>query len=113
MGFVEAVKTVLIEKYACFTGRATRSEYWYFCLLSFFVGAIAGSFGDVGAYISAIWSLAVLVPGIGVFVRRMHDIGKSGWNYFWVLLPIAGAIYILILLCKASGPDNQYGPAQA
>jgi len=115
MGFVEAVKTVLVEKYACFTGRATRSEYWYFCLFNFIVGVVIGgvlgSLGNAGVYIYYAYMLAVLIPGIAVFVRRMHDIGKSGWYYFWVLVPIVGVIYLLILLCKESGPDNQYGPA--
>lgn len=74
MDFMTAVKTVLIEKYCCFNGRARRSEFWYFSLFTAILGIIL-MFND---YASAAFSLATLLPSIGVSVRRMHDVGKSG-----------------------------------
>jgi len=99
--FFEALK-----KYAVFTGRARRSEYWYFTLfniiISFVVGAIAGAINT--PLLGTAYTLALLLPGIAVGVRRMHDTGKSGW---YVLIPI----YNLILACTEGTPGrNEYGP---
>jgi uncharacterized membrane protein YhaH (DUF805 family) len=99
--FFEALK-----KYAVFTGRARRSEYWYFTLfniiISFVVGAIAGATNT--PLLGTAYTLALLLPGIAVGVRRMHDTGKSGW---YVLIPI----YNLILACTEGTPGrNEYGP---
>jgi len=61
--------------------------------------------------LSILYALAVFVPGLAVSVRRLHDIGKSGWYYFIILIPIAGPIWFLVLMCTDSQPgDNQYGP---
>ncbi|OWP63074.1 DUF805 domain-containing protein [Hymenobacter amundsenii] len=98
---------VLKDKYAQFTGRARRAEYWYFFLFNIIVSMILG-FIDGAIFgrqiISTIYSLAVIVPGIALAIRRMHDVGKSGW---FVLIPI----YNLILACTEgdNGP-NEYGP---
>jgi uncharacterized membrane protein YhaH (DUF805 family) len=95
----------VLKNYATFNGRARRSEYWYFVLfnaiISFGIGFIGGliSFGLLGT----IYSLAVLIPSIAVGVRRMHDVGKSGW---FLLIPI----YNLILaLTDGEKGENQYG----
>jgi len=95
----------VLKNYATFNGRARRSEYWYFVLfntiISFGIGFIGGliSFG----LLSTIYSLAVLIPSIAVGVRRMHDVGKSGW---FLLIPI----YNLILaLTDGEKGENQYG----
>lgn len=108
MNFIDAVKSVL-TKYADFNGRARRSEYWWFFLfnviLSFVTGFIDESIspGGVGM-IGLVVSLGLLIPGIAVAVRRMHDVGKSGW---FILIPI----YNLILSCTDGEPgSNQYGP---
>jgi uncharacterized membrane protein YhaH (DUF805 family) len=99
--FTNALK----NHYADFTGRARRAEYWYFMLfnvlLSFVFGFVAGMIKL--PWLASIYTLAVLLPGIAVAVRRMHDVGKSGW---FVLIPI----YNLILACTEGekGP-NQYG----
>jgi uncharacterized membrane protein YhaH (DUF805 family) len=95
----------VLQNYATFNGRARRSEYWYFFLFNViisvvltFVGGIMGS-----TILSNIYSLAVLIPGIAVGVRRMHDVGKSGW---FLLIPI----YNLILaVTEGEKGDNQYG----
>lgn len=108
MNFIDAVKSVL-TKYADFNGRARRSEYWWFFLFNFILNLITGfidesvSPGGVGA-IGLIVSLGLLIPGIAVGVRRMHDVGKSGW---FILIPI----YNLILACtNGETGTNQYGP---
>ena len=101
MNFIDAVKSVL-TKYADFNGRARRSEYWWFFLFNFILNLITGfidesvSPGGVGT-IGLIVSLGLLIPGIAVAVRRMHDVGKSGW---FILVPI----YNLILALSPSKP---------
>ncbi len=102
----------VLKKYAVFSGRARREEYWMFCLFYMIIGFILGIIegiaginpGSDESILAYIHSLAVLVPSIAVGVRRMHDVGKSGW---FMLIPI----YNLIL--AATGGDkgeNQYGP---
>ena len=95
----------VLQNYATFTGRARRSEYWYFVLfnviISIALGFISGMMGI--SILSNIYSLAILVPSIAVGVRRMHDVGKSGW---FLLIPI----YNLILACTDGVKDeNEYG----
>ena len=101
----------VLKKYAVFSGRARRSEYWYFFLFSMIASVILTILDTVlglnssgNGVLSGIYSLAVLIPSIAVGVRRMHDVGKSGW---FLLIPI----YNLILACTNgdSGP-NEYGP---
>ena len=106
VGFLEAVKLAFIH-YADFKGRSRRSEYWWFTLFNIIVtGIISAAVPDY----SWIWSLIVLVPGIALVVRRLHDVGKSGWFYLWILLPLFGSIIILIQMLKDSAPDNRWGP---
>ncbi len=95
----------VLKKYAVFSGRARRSEYWYFFLFSTIISIILAFVGmGIGfERLNNVYSLAVLVPSIAVGVRRMHDVGKSGW---FLLIPI----YNLILLCTDGTPgDNEYG----
>jgi uncharacterized membrane protein YhaH (DUF805 family) len=121
---IEWYKKVVFENYANFKGRARRSEYWYFALangiisiLLILVGAIIGGvFGDaltggiIGYVLFGIYTLLTLVPSLGVVVRRLHDVGKSGWFYLIAFIPFIGGIWILILFCTEGnhGP-NQYG----
>ncbi len=107
MGFLDAVKSVF-SQYATFSGRARRSEYWYFVLFNYIVSIVLVLTGV--QMLSYIWSLATLIPGLAVAVRRMHDIGKSGWFLLIGFIPIVGFIWLLVLCCKDSQPDNQYGP---
>lgn len=104
----------VLKKYAEFSGRARRKEYWMFVLfnmiISFVLELVEGLFGGPGI-LYMIYGLAVLIPGLAVSVRRLHDVGKSGWFLFILLVPIVGAIWILILHCTDSLPgENQYGP---
>ena len=103
--------TQVLRKYAVFSGRAQRKEYWYFFLfnliIAFALGFIEGFFGiapESGDSILAnIYFLAVLIPSIAVGVRRMHDVNKSGW---FIIIPF----YNLILaICKGTEGDNKYG----
>lgn len=113
VSFSEAIKSGF-NKYCCFTGRASRSEYWWWVLFTFILGLIVGVvFGDgtAGTIISGLMSLALLLPGLGLAVRRLHDIGRSGWAILLALIPIVGAIILIIWFIKDSEPTpNQYGP---
>ena len=110
MTFTQAVSAVF-SKYAVFSGRARRSEYWYFTLFTCIVStALTLIFGEASIFAS-IFSLVTLLPGLSVFWRRMHDIGKSGAWFFIALVPIVGAILLLVWLCRDSeAGDNAYGP---
>ena len=121
MGFIEAVKSVF-SKYATFSGRARRSEYWYFVLFNTAIGlvfsTILRSISDTssGLYtvlslIYSLYTLGTLVPALAVLWRRLHDMGKSGGYAFFVLIPLVGMILLLVWLCQDSVPgDNFYGP---
>ena len=103
-----------IKKYAEFSGRARRKEYWMFILFNMLV-AFGVNIVDVvlgmDGVLAAGYSLAALIPAWAVFTRRMHDIGKSGWWWLIGLIPLVGAIVLLVFACKDSEPgDNAYGP---
>lgn len=116
MGFIGAVGSGF-NNYANFEGRALRSEYWYWVLflvivsvVTTVVDAIIGSPGIVGFIVG----LALLLPGLAVAVRRLHDIDKSGWNLLWSLIPLIGSIYLIFLMGRPGTPEaNEYGPALA
>lgn len=97
-----------LTKYAQFDGRSRRSEFWLWVLISSVISAILSCIHPV---LSSIWSLAVLIPTWAVFCRRMHDTGRSGWNWLWCLLPIIGWIVLLVYeLQDSQFGENQYGP---
>ena len=110
----------LTKKYACFSGRARRQEYWLFVLFNIIAGIIVGVISGVlvsvtnvaaFAFLGTIYNLAVLIPGFAVFVRRMHDIGKSGWWWLISFIPLIGIIVLIVFCCLDSQPgENQYGP---
>ena len=106
VGFIEAIKLAFVH-YADFNGRSRRSEYWWFTLFNTIVGFVLGFAVPDFAWI---WTLAVLIPGTALCVRRLHDVGKRGWYYLWILLPRIGYIMILVQFCKDSTEDNQWGP---
>lgn len=85
MSFGEAIKACF-QKYATFSGRARRSEYWYFYLFTFLVSFVLDCIPLIGV-LSSIWWLAQIIPSLAVTVRRFHDIGKSGWNYLFIAIP--------------------------
>ena len=119
VSFVEAVKSGF-RNYANFSGRARRSEYWYWVLFTVlgtlvlsFIGGMIFHTEDGGVNIlQSIFSLATLVPGLSISWRRLHDIGKSGGWYFLGLIPLIGGIILIIWYCKDGEPgDNQFGPS--
>lgn len=106
MNIIEATKLFFI-RYADFKGRSRRSEYWWAGLGIGILGAIVtGILGDL----SFIWSLATLIPSLAICIRRLHDIGKSGWWYLIGLIPLVGSIILIVWFCQDSTEDNQWGP---
>ena len=102
-----------LNQYADFNGRARRKEYWMFALFNALISIVVEGIGYVIGldFLGSLYALAVFIPMIAVSVRRLHDIGKSGWWYLILLVPIAGPIIMLIWACKDSQPEtNQWGP---
>lgn len=116
--FGEAVNKAVAQNYCNFNGRASRSEYWWYVLFTAILGmvigfihAIFGAGTSATSAIQGVVSLALLLPGLGLCVRRLHDISKSGWWIFIALIPLVGAILLLVWFCKPSDPgSNEYGP---
>lgn len=117
MNMMQAVNSVF-SNYANFSGRARRSEYWFFVLFNLIapvaMGAVLAFFGrseQTIARMAEVYSLVAFVPGLAVVWRRLHDIGKSGACCFWILFPIAGPIIFLVWMCREGtrGP-NRFGP---
>lgn len=97
-----------------FEGRARRKEYWMFVLVNMIISLVLtlteNTFLNGSPMLSGIYSLAVLIPGIAVSIRRLHDICKSGWYLLISLIPLIGGIWLLFLTATDSEPGaNQYG----
>lgn len=125
MDFAPAVKSFWAN-YRNFKGRARRSEYWFIQLFLVLTNLAAAAIdlalmnGDVdrfianggGGIVGLIWIFATIVPALAVLVRRLHDIGKSGWWALISLVPFVGAIVILVFTVQDSQAEaNSYGPA--
>ena len=111
--------TQAFKNYAKFTGRSRRSEYWYFTLFNA-IFVIVAMFLDnklgttIGllpyGYIYFAYFLVTIIPGLSVLVRRLHDVGKSGWMFLIILIPIIGGIWLLVLLATDSQTiSNKWG----
>jgi uncharacterized membrane protein YhaH (DUF805 family) len=110
----------VLKKYAVFSGRARRKEYWLFFLfnviialvLGFIDGAAGLADGQSGyGPLGGLYTLAIFIPGIAVSVRRLHDTDHSGWWLFIALVPLIGAIVLLVFMVRDSQQgQNQYGP---
>lgn len=110
----------VLKKYAVFSGRARRKEYWMFVLFNIIFSIVAVILDNVlgtaienlgYGVIYILYGLAVLLPALAVTVRRLHDSGKSGWWIFISFVPFIGAIWLLVLLVMDSqSGKNQYGP---
>lgn len=100
--------------YVNFKDRARRRDFWMAFLVNFIVVFILGILVNIASFfgiISGIYSLAILIPMLGLWVRRLHDTGKSGWFLLLGLIPAIGAIVLLVFACMDSQPGaNQYGP---
>lgn len=104
-----------LKKYAVFSGRSQRAEYWYFVLFHFIIiivlGIISAVVGDSSGILGILYFLAVLIPALAVAVRRLHDVGKSGWMLLITLIPLIGTIWFFVLMVTDSNPgENKYGP---
>ena len=112
--------TEVLKKYAVFQGRARRQEFWMFFLFNTMFYLLAAVVDNIiGTRYQDMWygifytlySLAMLIPSLAVEIRRLHDVGKSGWWLFISLIPLIGAIWLFVLLVTDSQPgENQYGP---
>jgi uncharacterized membrane protein YhaH (DUF805 family) len=113
--FVEVVR-----KYAVFSGRARRREYWFFVLIYTLISVVlmlldgilgtSHKFGDTGL-LGALFGLALLLPSIAVSVRRLHDTDRSAWWLLIALIPLLGVIVLLVFCAMDSQPgDNRFGP---
>lgn len=115
--FLEA----LTKRYAQFSGRASKREFWGFMLFRM-VAVVAISFvtvimfeineslGGIFSLLCWLFAIALVIPDLSVGVRRLHDIGKSGWWYLISVIPLIGWIWLIILWCQASvNEDNQWG----
>ena len=108
-----------LNQYADFNGRARRKEYWMFFLFNMIFAALASfidysvgtaNFVSGSGLFQNIYSLVVLVPGLAVAVRRLHDVGKSGWMLLLALIPLIGAIWLLVLFATNSKEGaNKWG----
>ena len=109
-----------LKKYAVFSGRARRMEYWYFVLFNLIVAfvlalidTLLGTTTGVSSFglLSGIYGLAVLIPTLAVLVRRLHDIDRTGWWILINLIPLVGTIVLLVFALTPGTPgSNQYGP---
>ncbi len=94
MTFQESIK-VCMKKYADFTGRASRSEYWWFVLFTVIAGLAASVISSV---VGGLFTLAILLPSIAAATRRLHDTNRSGWWQLVALIPLVGMIIIIVFL---------------
>ena len=109
----------VLKQYADFSGRARRKEYWMFVLFNLIFAIVAMILDNIlGLTVGVLpygvfyflYTLAVLIPGLAVAVRRLHDVGRSGWMILIALIPLIGAIWLLVLMVADSNPGkNQYG----
>ncbi len=104
------------NNYINFSGRSTRSDYWYVCLINILIGAILGfldgllNLSSITLVLVSLYSLVALVPGIALLVRRLHDINKSGFWAFITFIPFVGQIILLVFLLTPSvDENNKYG----
>ncbi|MFY1617629.1 DUF805 domain-containing protein [Micromonospora sp. WMMD736] len=121
MSFGTAVKSVL-SQYVGFAGRARRSEYWWFALFTVLVSIVASVLdnalglnfvdGSSNGFIGLVVSLALLLPTLAVAVRRLHDTDKTGWWLLIGLVPIVGAIVLIVFFVQDGTPGaNRFGPS--
>ncbi|MEU5418143.1 DUF805 domain-containing protein [Streptomyces sp. NPDC001407] len=104
----------VLKKYAVFTGRAGRAEFWMFTLFSVLISlalAVIDTALGTKPLLGVLYSLAVLLPSLAVGVRRLHDTNRTGWWILIALVPIIGGIILLVFLALPGTPgDNSYGP---
>lgn len=114
MGFRDAIRVCLTKKYATFSGRASRSEYWWFylfALITNIVISLIASNSSAVSVIALVVTLGLLLPIFAVGVRRLHDVGRSGWWFLLGLVPILGGLVLLVWsVSPGTTGNNSYGP---
>ncbi|MBL7023170.1 MAG: DUF805 domain-containing protein [Candidatus Marinimicrobia bacterium] len=116
---------VVRDNYANFTGRAQRIEYWMFLLVNMFFSLVAAILDNIAGttfyfggepvlfnygWIYLLYSIAIFIPGFAVFVRRLHDTGRTGWWFLIAVIPFIGAVWLFVLTVLDSDPyENKYG----
>lgn len=110
-----------IRNYAVFSGRSRRKEYWYFTLFNLLMtmalavaDILTGTFSSTTGMglLGGLYAVAVLIPSLAVLIRRLHDANRSGWWIWIALIPLAGAIVLLVFLVSDGTPDtNRFGPS--
>jgi len=108
MTFGESISTCF-SKYAAFDGRASRSEYWWWFLFVFLASLAAGM---VSQTLSGLFSLAVLLPGLAVGARRLHDTDRSAWFLLLGLIPIIGWIVLIVWLVQEGQEPNRFSSTE-
>ena len=126
MDIITSIKTCLVDKYCCFSGRARRSEYWWFFLFVFVMNLLLSGISDSnylnfnhemmsGAILTLFVHLALFLPSLGVTVRRFHDVGQSGLLLLLLLIPIVNFIFLIVafVLCVTDSQPyaNRFGPS--
>jgi uncharacterized membrane protein YhaH (DUF805 family) len=110
-------KRVVLERYAQFTGRSSRAEFWWYFLANIIISIVLNVLVAASSIFwvpYVIYSLAVLIPGLAVGVRRLHDTNRSGWWLLIALIPIAGIIVLIVFWASDATPGpNQYGVPEA
>ena len=117
MSFTDAIQSCF-QQYVGFTGRARRSEFWYFVLFTILVSivatiidrAILRSIGNIGI-VASLANLALILPSLAVGARRLHDIDRTGWWQLLSLIPIIGTIVLIVFWVQDSHGDNKHGPS--
>jgi len=126
MNFGESLDTCIFNKYHDFKGTASRSEFWWFYLVYIFIVWVIpvlafiltdyyrlnGSDIPMSVFfLMIVWlvgTFGLLCPFLAVSIRRLHDIGKSGWNFLWTQIPYIGFIIMIILMSRKSNPQTKY-----
>ena len=115
MMLVDVWKTVVLQRFMKFDGRAGRPEFWWFALSNFVVVVVLVILAQASVLFSVlyvIYGLGVLLPEIGVAIRRLQDTDKSGWFILLAFVPIVGGIILIVLFCLEGTPGpNRYGEA--
>ena len=122
VGFFDAIK-LFFRNYTNFKGRSTRSEYWWWALAVFIIAFVLTILQALTMYsklsylfsgIQVLWGLAIVIPSIALSIRRVHDVGRSGWWFLINLVPVVGGIVFLVFTLMASDGANKWGePAKA
>jgi uncharacterized membrane protein YhaH (DUF805 family) len=117
MNPVDAWKTVVMENYATFDGRAARPEFWWFVVANILIEIVFFvliAISRIFVVLLVVYALAIIIPSIAVAIRRLHDSDKSGWFLLFGFIPFVGGIILLVFYCLAGTPgQNSYGTAPA